>query len=110
MRIGYCIALAAMAAMAAMATMVTTGAARADSPPPRTWGLALGLRSAEIPYDAETNRVNDLIPLLYYERGRLFVRGLTVGYTVWDGGDLQLNAIGRYRFFDIPADLQQRIR
>ncbi|HKK04992.1 MAG TPA: MipA/OmpV family protein [Gammaproteobacteria bacterium] len=101
MRLQYCIALAAFVAM---------GAARAERPPPKTWGLALGLRSADIPYDAETNRVNDLIPLLYYERGRLFVRGLTVGYSVWDGGDIRLNAIGRYRFFDIPADLQQRIR
>jgi len=84
--------------------------AQAEAQAPQEWGLALGLRSAEIPYDAETNRVNDLIPLLYYQRDRLFVRGLSVGYTVWDGGDIQFSALGRYRFFDIPADLQQRIR
>ena len=74
---------------------------------PDTWGVALGVRSALIPYSSEVERVNDVVPLLYYDNNEVFfIRGLTAGIRFYNLEQLQLAAIGRYRFFDIPADFQ----
>ena len=81
-----------------------------DGQEPPMWGLAMSVRSATVPYAGEIDRVNDLIPLLYYEHNRLFVHGLTAGYRIYDTPTLQLSALGRYRFFDIPAEYQKESR
>ncbi|MGW8227610.1 MAG: MipA/OmpV family protein [Gammaproteobacteria bacterium] len=74
---------------------------------PKVWGIAMGLRSAEIPYQAQEDTVSDVIPLIFYDDdGRFFLRGLTAGFRFYNQDAWQFNAIGRYRFTDIPAEYQ----
>jgi len=74
---------------------------------PKLWGIAMGLRSAEIPYQAEEDTVSDVIPLMFYDDdGRFFLRGLTAGFRFYNQEAWQFNALGRYRFTDIPAIYQ----
>ena len=47
---------------------------------PEKWGIAMGIRSARIPFDTNKSVVNDVIPLFYYDNGRLFIDGLEAGY------------------------------
>ena len=75
------------------------------------WGAALVMRSAEIPYNitgtqVDDERVSDLIPVIYYENKYFFWRGLQAGFKLRTTDQWELNFLGRYRFFDIPADLQ----
>jgi len=77
---------------------------------PKTWGIAVGIRSAKIPFVTEDDRVNDLIPLIFYDETRFYVRGLSAGYRFFNKPKWEFNAIGRYRFFDIPAEYQNQIR
>jgi len=78
---------------------------------PELWGVAIGVRSAEIPYDTEIDTVNDVIPLMYYDNSEyFFLRGLTGGFRFYQNETLELSAIGRYRFFDIPAEYQNEIQ
>ncbi len=78
--------------------------------PPKNWGVAIGLRTAEIPYVAVEDRVHDLIPLFFYEGEYLFLDGLSAGirFSLTEKVDVAL--LGRYRFFDIPADYQNQVR
>ncbi len=78
---------------------------------PRDWGIAFGLRSAQIPFEAEGKRVYDAIPLFYYDDdGILFLKGLEGGLRLLRRDGWDVSALGRYRFFDIPAHYQNRIR
>jgi outer membrane protein len=74
------------------------------------WGIAMGFRSARIPYTSSADRVTDVIPLLYFDNKYVFLRGLTSGIKLYTKDKVQLNLIGRYRFFDIPAEYQNQIR
>ena len=74
---------------------------------PKLWGIAMGLRSAEVPYQTEEDTVSDVIPLMFYDdEGRFFLQGLTAGFRFYNQDAWQFNAIGRYRFTDIPAEYQ----
>ena len=75
------------------------------------WGIALIFRSAEIPYNipgtqVDDERVSDLIPVIYYENDYFFWRGLQAGFKLKTNEQWEFNLLGRYRFFDIPDDLQ----
>ena len=35
--------------------------------PEKDWGIAVGIRSANIPYPSEVDRVEDFIPLMFYD-------------------------------------------
>ena len=74
------------------------------------WGIAMGFRSAKIPYPSEADTVTDVMPLLYFDNKYVFLRGLTGGIKLYTKDKIQLNLIGRYRFFDIPAEYQNEIR
>lgn len=74
---------------------------------PKVWGIAIGMRSAAIPFQTEEDTVSDVIPLMFYDDdGRFFLRGLTAGFRFYNQEDWQFSAIGRYRFTDIPAEYQ----
>ena len=74
---------------------------------PKVWGIAIGMRSAQIPYQAEEDTVSDVIPLMFYDDdGRFFLRGLTAGFRFYNQDAWQFSALGRYRFTDIPSDYQ----
>lgn len=72
----------------------------------KNWGIAGGFRSAKIPYPAKEDRVDDFIPLMFYEGDTFFIRGLTGGAKLYNKEAWQFSLIGRYRFFDIPAEYQ----
>ncbi len=77
---------------------------------PEKWGIAMGIRSASIPFDADKSAVNDVVPLIFYKNGRLFVDGLEFGYRLFQTEKWQLSPFARYRFFDIPKEYQNEIR
>lgn len=76
----------------------------------KDWGIAMGLRSAKIPYSANNERVEDVIPLMFYDGDIFFIRGLTAGAKLYNKDKWQFSIIGRYRYFDIPAEYQNLIR
>ena len=78
----------------------------ADGVPEKDWGIAVGLRSAKIPYKAEDESVKDFIPLMFYDGDIFFIRGLTGGIKLYDKDAWQFSLLGRYRYFDIPAEYQ----
>ena len=65
---------------------------------PEKWGIAMGIRSATIPFDAKKSVVNDIVPLIFYDNGRLFIDGLEFGYRLFQGKNWQLSPFARYRF------------
>jgi outer membrane protein len=77
---------------------------------PESWGIAIGIRSAAIPYATGEDRVNDAIPLIFYEKGRVFINGLEAGFKLYETDQWRISALGRYRYFDIPAEYQNEIR
>ncbi len=76
----------------------------------KDWGIAIGIRSAGIPYPAEKNSVQDVIPLLFYDGDTFFIRGLTAGIKLYNKEQWQFGLIGRYRYFDIPSEFQNLVR
>lgn len=74
------------------------------------WGIAMGFRIARIPYPTAEKHVADVIPLLFYDNKYVFLRGHTGGIKLYDKDEWQFSLIGRYRFFDIPAEYQNEIR
>jgi len=83
---------------------------RRNAGAPEKWGIAMGIRSATIPFDAEKSVVNDIVPLIFYDNGRLFIEGLEFGYRLFQGKNWQLSPFARYRFFDIPKEYQNAVR
>ncbi|MBI1425020.1 MAG: MipA/OmpV family protein [Gammaproteobacteria bacterium] len=78
----------------------------------QTWGIGIGLRYAEIPfYTASGDRsVTDVVPLMFYDDKHLYIRGLEGGIKLYNTQELKVNALLRYRWFDIPADIQNEVR
>ncbi|MGD2054027.1 MAG: MipA/OmpV family protein, partial [Gammaproteobacteria bacterium] len=74
------------------------------------WGIAMGFRIARIPYPTANDQVSDVVPLLFYDNKYVYLRGLTGGIKLYTEDRFQLSLIGRYRFFDIPAEYQNQIR
>lgn len=93
-----------LAGMSLMPTVHASAIAEKD------WGIAVGVRSARIPYPAEEERVEDFVPLMFYDGDIFFIRGLTGGIKLYDKDDWQFSLIGRYRYFDIPAEYQNLVQ
>lgn len=74
------------------------------------WGVAMGLRFANIPFDASDSTATDVFPLFYYEGEHVFLRGFEGGFKLIDNDNFGLNLVGRYRFFDIPREQQNAAR
>nr|QXF14404.1 hypothetical protein BCCFPMHH_00007 [uncultured bacterium] len=81
-----------------------------DYPTPEPdWGIAIGSRTATIPYkNSPDDTVRDFVPKMYYEGEYLFLRGETGGLRFWDGGKYSFSLLGRYRYFDIPLEAQKQ--
>ena len=57
------------------------------SEPVPEWGIAIGVRTASIPYQAaEEGTVSDFVPKMYYEGDYLFLRGEYGGFRFFDRG------------------------
>lgn len=80
------------------------------SAPEKDWGIAAGFRIARIPFAAREEQVADFIPLMFYDGDTFFIRGLTGGVKLYNEGQWQFSLIGRYRYFDIPAEYQNLAR
>lgn len=78
--------------------------------PEKNWGVAIGIRSATIPLKAKEENVRDLIPLLYYDGDRFFIRGLSGGVKIYKNDAWQFSLLGKYRYFDIPAEYQNLVQ
>jgi len=85
-------------------------AVASETKAPEKWGIAMGLRVANIPFKAQKDTVYDIIPLIFYDNGRFFIEGLEMGYRIFKGDRWQLSPLGRYRFFDIPKEYQNAVR
>ena len=70
----------------------------------------MGIRNAKIPYPAKEERVSDVIPLIFYDGDIFFIRGLIGGAKLYNKDKWQLSLIGRYRYFDIPAEFQNLVQ
>ena len=75
-----------------------------------SWGVAMGVRYAKIPFATKDDVVADIFPMFYYEGERFFMRGLEGGMRLWGDEQRGVNLLGRYRFFDIPKEFQNEIR
>jgi outer membrane protein len=84
--------------------------ASADTMEEGNWGMAVGYRSANIPYPAKDDNVDDFIPLMFYDGDRFFIRGLTGGAKLYNEGAWQFSLLGRYRYLDIPEEFQNRVQ
>jgi outer membrane protein len=89
---------------------IFTLSAHAYEVPENDWGIAIGIRSAKIPYPAKEERVKDVIPLLFYDGDIFFLRGLTGGAKLYNKDKWQFSLTGRYRYFDVPAEFQNLVR
>lgn len=78
--------------------------------PEKDWGIAVGIRSAKIPYKAKDDSVQDFIPLMFYDGDIFFIRGLSGGIKLYNKDEWQFSLLGRYRYFDIPSDYQNLAR
>lgn len=67
------------------------------------WGIAAGIRYADIPFAAADESRADLVPLLYYRGESGFLDGLEGGFVLARRDGWRLSAFGRYRFLDFPA-------
>jgi outer membrane protein len=78
------------------------------------WGIAFGLRRAVIPYgladDTSGDKdVYDILPLITFENDYGFIHGLEAGIHLWKAQDHQVNVYSRFRFVDIPKEMQNEV-
>lgn len=78
--------------------------------PEQRWGIGIGLRYADIPFVAADQSATDLVPLLFFEGERVFVRGMEGGVRLYGDERWRVNAYVRYRFPDSPRSLRNEIR
>ncbi|WP_299792811.1 MipA/OmpV family protein [uncultured Shewanella sp.] len=70
------------------------------------WGLAMGVRRGDIPYAVDDDEVYDILPLIKFRNDYFFVDGMEAGAHLWKNENHQVNAYTRFRFVDIPTELQ----
>ncbi|GLS90880.1 MltA-interacting MipA family protein [Psychromonas marina] len=81
------------------------------SEPVPDWGIAVGVRTASIPYGvAEDSSVSDFVPKMYYEGEYGFLRGEYGGLRFLGREKYNLSLLGRYRYFDIPKQYQRQFK
>lgn len=78
----------------------------------QSWGIALGMRYAEIPYATSggDRTVTDVVPLMFFDNDYFYIRGLEGGVRIVNEEKWKLNALLRHRFFDIPAEAQKQFK
>ena len=76
----------------------------------QTWGVGALFRNAEIPFDTAADNVSSFVPMMFYQGETFFMRGIEGGAHLYKNQDWQINAIGRMRFFDIPAEYQNAVQ
>ncbi|WP_028111079.1 MipA/OmpV family protein [Ferrimonas futtsuensis] len=80
------------------------------SGPQLDWGIAIGVRYADIPYATEVDQVADIVPLMFFHGDEFYLHGLEAGYHLWQQDQHQATLFTRFRFFDIPREFQNDIQ
>ena len=71
------------------------------------WGIGVSWRHGSVPYQNDSaDSVRTMIPQVYYEGERVFMRDLEWGVKAYDDGDNQINGVIKRRFVSIPRRLQ----
>nr|WP_192867824.1 MipA/OmpV family protein [Thaumasiovibrio subtropicus] len=70
------------------------------------WGVAAGFRVASIPFDTADSYVTSFIPMVFYRNDWLEINGTEGHITAWKDDSVELNALLRMRFIDLPKSLQ----
>ncbi len=74
------------------------------------WGIAIGVRHADIPFETATDKVNDITPLIFIDWKNAYIKGLEAGYHLQQTDTSQITLFTRFRFFDIPREYQNTIQ
>jgi hypothetical protein len=93
-----CSWLTGLASIVFACSLLAVQPALADTKPPKDWGLAIGVRTASIPFKAEVDHVNDILPLMYYHGERFNLHGLSSWYVLLPKKHWEINALARFRF------------
>ncbi|MGR5297598.1 MipA/OmpV family protein [Vibrio mediterranei] len=101
-------------ALATAASLCTTPVVLAEeSAQEADWGIAAVWRTANIPFDTKGSdtTVSTFIPMMFFKNDYVFLDGTMAGAHLYktDDKELELNAIARMRFIDIPADEQNAV-
>jgi len=72
------------------------------------WGGGIGIRLGNTAFKGN-DRVEDIIPMFYYEGERFFIRGTEGGIHLWDNDQLGFDVLTRYRFFDYPEKYEDSL-
>ena len=73
-----------------------------------TWGLGIGMRRGDIPFAVDNDEVYDVLPLIKYRNDYFFIDGMEAGLHLWKNDEHQINLYTRFRFVDIPQELQNK--
>lgn len=73
------------------------------------WGVLMAGRYTSLPFEADDKDATDIFPLFYYEGERIFLRGDYGGLKLWENDQYGINAIARFRFYDIPEEYESDI-
>lgn len=74
------------------------------------WGIAVGFRNAEIPFNSDERKVSDFMALLYLNGEVGYLEGMEGGFYLYEDSDDRISLMTRYRFFDIPSEFQNEIQ
>ncbi|MUK63218.1 MipA/OmpV family protein [Aliivibrio fischeri] len=74
----------------------------------KNWGIAGVIRTASIPYEAESETVSTFIPMMFFENEYVFINGMEGGVYIYEASDWQFSALMRLRYFDLPKEVQNK--
>lgn len=74
----------------------------------KNWGIAGVIRTASIPYEAESETVSTFIPMMFFENEYVFINGMEGGVYLYEASDWQFSALMRLRYFDLPKEVQNK--
>ena len=78
--------------------------------PEQEWGLGASIRVGAIPFATDERTVGSFVPLMFYHGKYFYMDGIEGGFKLYDSKSWQFRAMGRLRFFDIPAEYQNEIQ
>ncbi len=72
------------------------------------WGIAAIYRMASIPFKTENGdqTVSTFVPMMFFDNEHVFIDGMQAGAYLYQGDNIEFNALMRMRFVDIPASAQ----
>ncbi|WP_163930003.1 MipA/OmpV family protein [Paraferrimonas sp. SM1919] len=75
---------------------------------PNKWGVGIGVRVADIPFNTTKETVTDVMPFLEFSNEYFFIEGLEGGVHLYKNDNHQINLYSRFRFADMPFEYQNK--